>query len=129
MIPIHNVMGTHVLKMDSLLLQELKGLVYILQTVDAHPSLCGFRLERENRGRDSLSSMQRPLLRTTLNHTCSACVLSRQNQTEICVHSFGPISRSLGATAAIHKGIGEDQLTILNVTTGCSGLGHFLRLT
>lgn len=45
MVPIDNVMGAHVLKMDSLLLQELKGFVHILQTVDAHPSLGGFRLE------------------------------------------------------------------------------------
>lgn len=44
-VPIHDVMGAHVLKMDSLLLQELKGLVHILQTVDAHSSLGGFRLE------------------------------------------------------------------------------------
>lgn len=44
-VPIHDVMGPHVLKMDSLLLQELKGLVHILQTVDAHSSLGGFRLE------------------------------------------------------------------------------------
>jgi len=43
-------MGAHVLKMDSLLLQELKGLVHILQTVDAHSSLGGFRqpLSRED---------------------------------------------------------------------------------
>lgn len=44
-VPIHDVMGPHVLKMDSLLLQELKGLVHILQTVDTHSSLGGFRLE------------------------------------------------------------------------------------
>lgn len=44
-VSIHNVVGPHVLKMDSLLLQELKGLVHIFQTMDAHSSLGGFRLE------------------------------------------------------------------------------------
>ena len=44
-VPVHDVVGPHVLKMDSLLLQELQGLVHILQTVDAHSSLGGFRLE------------------------------------------------------------------------------------
>lgn len=44
MVPIHDVMGPHVLQMDSLLLQELKGFVHILQTVDAHSSLGGFGL-------------------------------------------------------------------------------------
>lgn len=90
-VSIHNVMGTHVLKMDSLLLQELKSLVYILQTVDAHPSLRRFGLEPENRSGESSSSRQRQLLRITLNH-----MLSTQTQTEICMHSFVPISRSLG---------------------------------
>lgn len=51
-VPIHDVMGAHVLKMDSLLLQELKGLVHILQTVDAHASLGGFRLETGAEGRN-----------------------------------------------------------------------------
>lgn len=45
MVPIHDVVGPHVLKMDSLLLQELQGLVHILQTVDSHSPLGGFRLE------------------------------------------------------------------------------------
>ena len=48
-VPIHDVVGPHVLKMDSLLLQELKGLVHILQTVDAHSSLGGFRLKQKSR--------------------------------------------------------------------------------
>lgn len=47
-VPIHNVMGAHVLKMDSLLFQELKSLVDILQTVDPHPSLSGFRLKNRD---------------------------------------------------------------------------------
>lgn len=106
-VPIHNVMGTHVLKMDSLLLQELKSLVYILQTVDAHPSLCGFRLEPENRGGESSSSRQRRLLRITLNHTCLA---PKPKLKFVCTHlvQFHRVS----ATAAIHKDIGEDHLSV-----------------
>ena len=48
-VSIHDVVGPHVLKMDSLLLQELKGLVHILQTGAAHSSLGGFRLKQKSR--------------------------------------------------------------------------------
>lgn len=44
-VPIYDVVRPHVLKVDSLLLQELEGLVHVLQTVDAHSPLGGFRLE------------------------------------------------------------------------------------
>lgn len=53
-VSIHNVMGAHVLKMDSLLFQELKSLVDILQTVDLHPSLSGFRLKAREQSGDTL---------------------------------------------------------------------------
>lgn len=113
-VPIHNVMGTHVLKMDSLLLQELKSLVYILQTVDAHPSLRGFRLEPENRGGESSASEQRRLQRITLNPMCLA---PKPKLKFVCTHlvQFHQVS----ATAAIHTDIGEDHLNVLHVTTGC----------
>lgn len=48
-VPIHDVVGPHVFKMDSLLLQELQSLVHVLQAVDAHPALRGFWLERGER--------------------------------------------------------------------------------
>ena len=49
MVAIHNVVGAHVLQVDSLLLEELQGLVHVLQAVDAHAPLGGLGLEREER--------------------------------------------------------------------------------
>lgn len=44
MVAVNNVVGTHVLQMDALLLEELQGLVHILQTMDPHPAFGGLRL-------------------------------------------------------------------------------------
>lgn len=41
MVAIHDVVGAHVLQVHTLLLEELQGLVHILQAVDAHLPLCG----------------------------------------------------------------------------------------
>lgn len=43
-VAIHNVVGAHVLQVHTLLLQELQGLVHILQAVDAHLPLRGLWL-------------------------------------------------------------------------------------
>lgn len=71
-VPIHDVVGPHVLKMDSLLLQELKGLVHVLQTVDAHSSLGGFRLKQMSRRWKRIIQEGRNQLRTTAQevHMC-----------------------------------------------------------
>lgn len=82
-VSIHNVMGAHVLKMDSLLLQELKSLVNILQTVDAHPSLSGFRLEtREERWRHFIQKGRG----TTLNHTRLSWLVPKPKLKFVCIH-------------------------------------------
>lgn len=44
MVAIHNVVGTHVLQVHSLLLEELQSLVHVLQAVDAHLPLRGLWL-------------------------------------------------------------------------------------
>lgn len=44
-IPIHNIMRSHVFQVHSLLFQELEGFINILQAMDTHPSLSWFRLE------------------------------------------------------------------------------------
>ena len=49
MVAVHNVVGAHILQVDSLLLEELQGLVHVLQAVDAHAPLGGLGLEREER--------------------------------------------------------------------------------
>lgn len=46
-VSIHNVMGSHVLQVNPLLLQELQSFVYILQTVDPHPAFGGLWLDRQ----------------------------------------------------------------------------------
>lgn len=46
-VPVDDVVGAHVLQVDPLLLQELQGLVHVLQAVDAHPALGGFGLKDE----------------------------------------------------------------------------------
>lgn len=45
-VPVHDVVGAHVLQVDPLLLQELQSLVHVLQTVDPHPAFGGFGLQR-----------------------------------------------------------------------------------
>lgn len=44
-IPIHNIMRSHVFQVHSLLFQELQGFINILQAMDAHPSFSWFGLE------------------------------------------------------------------------------------
>lgn len=44
MVAVHNVMGAHVFQVHPLLLEELEGLIYILQAVNAHLSLRGLWL-------------------------------------------------------------------------------------
>lgn len=44
MVAVHNVVGAHVLQVHTLLLEELQGLVHVLQAVDAHLPLRGLWL-------------------------------------------------------------------------------------
>ena len=48
-VPVHDVVGAHVLQVDLLLLEELQGLVHVLQAVDTHTPLSGLRLDRDKR--------------------------------------------------------------------------------
>lgn len=48
MVAIDDIMGTHVLQVDALLLEELQSLIHVLQTVDSHSALCGFGLQTED---------------------------------------------------------------------------------
>ena len=52
MVAVDDVMGAHVLQVDPLLLEELQGLVHILQTVDTHSALSGFWLKTERKAKD-----------------------------------------------------------------------------
>lgn len=47
MVPIDNVVRTHVFQMNPLFLEELQSLVHVLQTVDSHSSFGRFGLEDE----------------------------------------------------------------------------------
>lgn len=49
-VAIDDVVGAHVLQMDSLLFEELQRLVHILQTVDPHSAFCGLWLKTIKRG-------------------------------------------------------------------------------
>lgn len=51
MVAVDDVMGAHVLQMDSLLFEELQRLVHILQTVDTHSAFCGLRLQFKKESR------------------------------------------------------------------------------
>lgn len=44
MVAVHNVVGAHVLQVYTLLLEELQGLVHVLQAMDAHLPLRGLWL-------------------------------------------------------------------------------------
>jgi len=46
-VPVHDVVGAHVLQVDPLLLQELQSLVHVLQAVDPHAALGGFGLKQQ----------------------------------------------------------------------------------
>lgn len=81
-VSIHNVMGAHVLKMDSLLLEELKSLVDILQTMDPHPSLSGFRLKNRKQTEDTLSRGQRNYPES---HT-PVMVVPKHELNFVCIH-------------------------------------------
>lgn len=50
MVAVDDVVGAHVLQMDSLLFEELQRLVHILQTVDTHPAFCGLWLKTIKKG-------------------------------------------------------------------------------
>lgn len=50
-IPIHNIVRSHVFQVHSLLFQELEGFVHILQAMDAHPSFSWFRLEGKSKNK------------------------------------------------------------------------------
>ena len=43
-VAVDDVVGAHVLQVDPLLLEELQGLVHVLQAVDPHAALSGLRL-------------------------------------------------------------------------------------
>ena len=43
-VAVDDVVGAHVLQVHLLLLEELQGLVHVLQAVDPHAALSGFRL-------------------------------------------------------------------------------------
>lgn len=45
MVAVDDVVGAHVLQMDSLLFEELQRLVHILQTMDTHSAFRGFGLK------------------------------------------------------------------------------------
>ena len=47
MVAVDDVVGAHVLQVDPLLFEELQSLVHVLQTVDTHSALSGFRLKTE----------------------------------------------------------------------------------
>lgn len=46
MVAVDDVVGAHVLQMDSLLFEELQRLVHILQTMDTHSAFRGFGLKK-----------------------------------------------------------------------------------
>ena len=48
MVPVHDVVGAHVLQVHALLLQELQSLVHVLQGVDAHAAPRRTRLRGGN---------------------------------------------------------------------------------
>lgn len=50
-VAIDNVMGPHVLQVNSLLFEKLQGLVYIFQTVDTHPTSSWLWLQRKRGGK------------------------------------------------------------------------------
>ena len=49
-VAVDDVVGAHVLQVDPLLLEELEGLVHVLQAVDPHAASCGPRLGGRERG-------------------------------------------------------------------------------
>lgn len=66
MVAVHDVMGTHVLQVHTLLLEELQSFVHILQAVDAHLAFGGPWL-RDGNGLVGMTGLHR--------HTRSGCNL------------------------------------------------------
>lgn len=66
MVAVHDVMGTHVLQVHTLLLEELQSFVHVLQAVDAHLALGGPWL-RDGNGLVGMTGLHR--------HTRSGCNL------------------------------------------------------
>lgn len=68
-VAVDDVMGAHVLQVNPLLLEELEGLVYVLQAVDPHAPFGGFRLE--GRKQSTHMSLCRNMWLEAINACCN----------------------------------------------------------